>query len=110
MDGDETKSYSKEAVLQRLSSRRVKTERRAFMPAIILDGVVLLMSVVSLYSAFTAQTRDESMLGVAGAVIGAPAIFAISRFIRSRPTPLGWAWLALSALSLVWLLATELMN
>lgn len=107
MDGAEQKSYGKEAVLERLSSRRVKKERDAFVTALLLDGVVLLLAVFSIVSAFTAETRDAAMPGVAGAVVGSPALFAISRFVRSRPTPLGWAWLALSALSLAWLLATE---
>jgi hypothetical protein len=105
----EEKDYSREAVLERLSGKRVAKERNAFLPALVLDGIVLLIALGCLWSAFTAATRDEAMLGIAGAVIGAPALFAISRFVRSRPTPLGWVWLALSALSLAWLLVTELL-
>lgn len=103
----DTEDYSRDAVLERLSARRVKKGRNAFVPALVLDGIVLAIALAGIWSAFSAMTRDEAMLGIASAVIGAPALFAISRFIRSRPTQLGWAWLALSALSLAWLLVTE---
>ena len=88
--------YSKEAVLGRLSARRRGSEQRGLIPALILDALVLASSLFSLWVAFSAQTSDEAFPGIAGAVIGGPALFAISRFIRSRPTIFGWLWLLVS--------------
>ncbi|WP_394692080.1 hypothetical protein [Hyphobacterium sp.] len=93
--------YSKEAVQKRLSAKRRQRESWAYWPAFVLDALVLAGSVYALWMAFTAEFSDGRIQWFGFAFVGSPAVFAISRFIRSRPTPAGWAWLAVSAFALI---------
>lgn len=102
------KDFSKEAVLKRLSAKRRGKEAAGFWPSLILDTLVLLASLYAFWMAAIADLPDDRTVWFAMAFVGSPAAFALSRFIRSRPTPPGWLWLAVSFLAVIAIIVSSL--